>query len=79
VDENQQKISVILSATELDRFNCYCTDRGYKKSTLIRRLIREHLERENFPAADHHDGTRTRTPDPNAKRPHHGRSRNRVG
>jgi len=53
----QQKISVVLSATELGRFNSYCTDRGYKKSTLIRRLIREHLEREKYPAADDHDAT----------------------
>lgn len=57
VDERQQKISVVLSASELDRFNSYCTDRGYKKSTLIRRLIREHLDREKFPAGDRPSST----------------------
>jgi hypothetical protein len=30
-------------------FEAYCEERGYKKSTLIVRLIREHLEREGYP------------------------------
>ena len=47
VDE-KQKISVILSTAELNRFNSYCTEKGHKKSTLIRRLIREYLDREAF-------------------------------
>lgn len=33
---------------EADRFNAYCKAKGFKKSTLIVRLIREHLDRENF-------------------------------
>lgn len=42
------KISVVLSPGEFRRFDAYCADRGYKKSTLIARLIREHLDREGF-------------------------------
>ncbi len=48
--DDMQKISVVLSTPELDRFNSYCSDMGHKKSTLIRRLIREHLDREAFPS-----------------------------
>jgi metal-responsive CopG/Arc/MetJ family transcriptional regulator len=50
--DDRQKISVVLSTAELDRFNSYCDDKGHKKSTLIRRLIREYLDRENYPAPD---------------------------
>ena len=42
------KISVILSDAEAERFSAYCDKSGFKKSTLICRLIREHLENENF-------------------------------
>jgi len=37
---------VLLSAAEHERFEAYCNERGYKKSTLIARLIREHLNSE---------------------------------
>ena len=42
------KISVILNKEESDRFKEYCDQKGYKKSTLIARLIREHLDVEKF-------------------------------
>ena len=42
------KISVLLSRDEGERFNAYCESKGYKKSTLIARLIKEHLDSENF-------------------------------
>jgi hypothetical protein len=44
------KISVLLAAGEAERFEAYCEIRGFKKSTLIARLIREHLDRERFQA-----------------------------
>lgn len=44
----QSKISVLLPPDEADRFGAYCLERGYKKSTLIARLIREHLDSEQF-------------------------------
>lgn len=45
---NPVKISVLLNPDEAARFDAYCEERGYKKSTLIARLIREHLDREQF-------------------------------
>ena len=42
------KISVLLSDDEYEIFDAYCRQRGYKKSTLIARLIREHLRSERF-------------------------------
>jgi metal-responsive CopG/Arc/MetJ family transcriptional regulator len=42
------KITVLLSEEEFERFDIYCRDRGYKKSTLIARLIRQYLDLEGF-------------------------------
>ena len=42
------RIQVLLDSDEAERFENYCRDRGFKKSTLIARLIREHLDREGF-------------------------------
>jgi len=42
------KITVLLSDEEFQRFQAFCNQKGYKKSTLIARLIREHLEQEGF-------------------------------
>lgn len=42
------KITVLLADSEFDRFDAYCEAHGFKKSTLICRLIREYLEAENF-------------------------------
>lgn len=44
------KLSVLLSTEEAERFCAYCTERGHKKSTLIARLIRDHLDREGYAA-----------------------------
>lgn len=44
------RVQVLLQAGEAERFERFCKERGYKKSTLIARLIREHLEREGFEA-----------------------------
>jgi hypothetical protein len=52
--DDRQKISVVLSSAELERFNSYCDEKGYKKSTLIRRLIRDYLDLEGQPAPDDH-------------------------
>ena len=43
------KISVLMPESDAANFEAYCEERGYKKSTLIVRLIREHLEREGYP------------------------------
>lgn len=42
------RIHVLLADAEGERFEAYCKEKGYKKSTLIARLIREHLDRERF-------------------------------
>ena len=44
------KVSVLLEAGEAARFNAYCRIKGFKKSTLVARLIREHLDKESFAA-----------------------------
>lgn len=42
------KISVLLPKDESERFDEYCRQEGYKKSTLVARLIREHLDKHAF-------------------------------
>jgi hypothetical protein len=42
------KITVLLDKDEFSRFAAYCEFQGHKKSTLIARLIREHLDAANF-------------------------------
>lgn len=42
------RVQVLISEAEAERFEAYCRVKGFKKSTLIARLIREHLDRENF-------------------------------
>jgi len=44
------KITVLLPDDEFARFDAYCEERGFKKSTLICRLIRDYLEMEKYPS-----------------------------
>ncbi len=46
--KRRKTINVILSAREFRRFASYCADRGYKKSPLVARLIRDHMDAEKF-------------------------------
>lgn len=41
-------ISVLLTQEEFLRLDSYCKKSGHKKSTLIARLIREHLDKEHY-------------------------------
>lgn len=43
------KISVLVPDEEAIRFDAFCNERGYKKSTLIVRLIKELLDKESYP------------------------------
>ena len=43
------RIQVLLQRYESERFEQYCRENGYKKSTLIARLIKDHLDREGYP------------------------------
>jgi hypothetical protein len=45
---SKQRISVILDASAYRRFEAYCELNGFKKSTLIARLVREHLDAVHF-------------------------------
>lgn len=51
-EHRQHRISVILDQDLGRRFEAYCDERGHKKSTLIARLIREHLDHEHYQAQD---------------------------
>lgn len=42
------KVTVLLAEHEFVRFDSYCETRGFKKSTLIARLIREYLNAEQY-------------------------------
>ena len=42
------KITVLLSEDDFARFDSYCHDRGFKKSTLIARLIRQFMDLEGY-------------------------------
>lgn len=42
-----KRISVLLPSDVYRHFEAYCAEQGYKKSTLIARLIREHLRTHN--------------------------------
>lgn len=42
------RVQVLMRPDEAVRLERYCDARGHKKSTLIARLIREHLEREGY-------------------------------
>ena len=46
--KRRHSVNVLLSESEFARFQEYCETRGYKKSTLIALLIREHLNEEQI-------------------------------
>jgi hypothetical protein len=41
------RITVLLEEDVDAQFTAFCQDKGFKKSTLVARLIREHLAQEN--------------------------------
>ncbi|WP_428938910.1 hypothetical protein [Fontivita pretiosa] len=50
-DDNKptlNKISVLLRDDEYERLDRFCRERGYKKSTLVARLIRQYLDLEGY-------------------------------
>ncbi|WP_156510548.1 hypothetical protein [Labrenzia sp. OB1] len=42
------RIQVLISKEEADRFEAYCREKGFKKSPLIVRLIREHMNQAGY-------------------------------
>lgn len=51
-EPRQHRISVLLDPDLGHRFEAFCDERGHKKSTLIARLIREHLDSEQYQVQD---------------------------
>lgn len=45
---DSKRVQVLIPKEEANRFNAYCREKGFKKSPLIARLIREHMDREGF-------------------------------
>ena len=48
----QAKISVLLDRREAERFDAYCKEKGFKRSSFFARLIRDHLIREGYRAQE---------------------------
>ena len=48
MNRKRVKITVLLDSEEFDRFDASCQERGFKKSTLIARLIPDHLDESAF-------------------------------
>jgi hypothetical protein len=46
VSNKHKKITVLLDQAEFSKFDQFCYENGFKKSTLLVRLLREFLERE---------------------------------
>ena len=42
------KVTVLLDPSEFERLDSYCERRGFKKSTLLARLVRDYLDNEGF-------------------------------
>ena len=42
------RVQVLMPRPEADRFDAYCREKGFKKSPLIARLVREYLNKETF-------------------------------
>lgn len=42
------RIAVLLTKIDSERFEAFCQERGHKKSTLIARLIKDHLDSQGF-------------------------------
>lgn len=46
MSKEKQKISVLLSCREFELFEAYCVEKGFKKSTLLAKMIRDLLDRD---------------------------------
>jgi hypothetical protein len=56
------RVHVLLPGDEAERFSIYCSRNGFKKSTLIARLVREYLEREDTTEAPRRKSKASRKP-----------------
>jgi len=58
--EGPCKVTVLLSQQDFRRLDAYCTERAFKKSTLLARLVREYLDSEGFRGSKGADPQRRR-------------------
>lgn len=42
------RVQVLMPKAEAERFDAWCREKGYKKSPLIARLVREYLDNEGY-------------------------------
>jgi hypothetical protein len=47
--KRERKVTVLLNEDEYSTLERYCSEKGCKKSTLLARLMHQHLKQENFP------------------------------
>jgi hypothetical protein len=71
-DYGVSKVTVLLSESEFARLDAFCEEKGYKKSTLVARLIRDYLDSLQFPNQEE-------LPLDSASRTSPRRARTRVG
>jgi len=43
-----RKVTLLLPQEDFERFDSYCHKRGFKKSPLVVRLVRDYLDQESF-------------------------------
>ena len=46
--KRKMKISVVLTPEDFERYQGYCEEKGFKKSTLISRLVRDHMDAAGY-------------------------------
>lgn len=42
------RMTVLMPSSDFEAFDAYCHEKGFKKSTLVRRLISEHLAQVGY-------------------------------
>jgi hypothetical protein len=50
--QRPKRVTVLMEPALASRFERFCRERGFKKSTLAARLVREHLDSEEFDKSD---------------------------
>ena len=65
----QNRITVLLDSDMYQLFDRYCKSSGFKKSTLIARLIREHLRTSGFSFQSSYAAGETSSKAPEEKAP----------
>jgi hypothetical protein len=62
-----KKVSVLLAGSDYDRFESFCKQQGFKKSTLVAKLIRDYLQKGGNAAIREPEKRYGRRPSPASK------------